>query len=162
MTIRERDIHIEEQDGVRWEDIPWKKGTAIAIWLVAVWCTKQVTADFFPRYVDWFAALLIQAALTFAESPIWRRNTYDWDKKKWVPRRIDLINIAAVTFDAILNMVGVWYFVRMYHKTATAQAIGEMFGTQPPPASGIVAFVACFIIGVALCAIPEKLFYDED
>lgn len=161
MTVRERDMHEEEKEGFSWASIQWKKAAAVAIWFIGVWCTKQVTADFFPSYVDWAAAFLVQAALTFAESPIWRRRSYNYYAKSWEVRPFGLFNLGALVIDNLLNMVGMWYFVRVMHTTAPAKTIAEMFKFEPQPMTGFWAFATCFIIGLFVCAVPEKLFYDD-
>lgn len=141
------------------EAFPWKKATAIVVWALGLFCTQAtIGMAVASPLLAWGLAGVLQAALTFAESPIWRRETYDGE-----PRPYGLINIACVLGDTALNIGGVWPFVAVLHTWPPVVAVGEMFGAESvAPLRGGAALAVCAILGFAMAGVPEKLWADVD
>jgi hypothetical protein len=141
------------------EAFPWKKAAAIVVWALGLFCTQATISTAIGQpLLSWCLALALQAALTFAESPIWRRETYDGE-----PRPYGLVNIACVLFDTGLNIGGVWPFVAVLHTWPPVVAVGEMFGADHvAPLRGPAALAVCAVLAFAIAGVPEKLWADVD
>jgi hypothetical protein len=139
------------------EAFPWKKAAAVVVWSLGLFCTQATIGMAIPApLLSWALAIVVQAALTFAESPIWRRETYDGE-----PRPYGLINIACVLGDTALNIGGVWPFVAVLHTWPPVVAVGEMFDASVAPLRGGWALAVCAALGFLMAATPEKLWADE-
>ncbi len=92
----------------------------------------------------WLAALLVQAALTALESPVWNK-------------RPDAVSVAALVIDAGTNVGGLYVLMTRLDRTQTwaalAQGLGLDGGISPAAALGI-----SFALGVLLAAGPEALW----
>lgn len=132
---------------------------ASALWLVGVVCTMQAVQLLVPGQATAFiVAFILQGGFTLAESPIWRRVSYDERGMAYQRQRPSAISWLALGLDASLNLVGTWAVVGRVHELGFVQAIGAMFDTAVAPITGFPALILSFGLAILLCAIPEKIW----
>ena len=89
-------------------------------------------------------AIIAQAALTFAESPVWRGD-------------ISAVGIVTLILDTFTNIGGLFYYIGNLGKSASWQAFAGTFGASTD-ISGPTQLFLSVVIGVILAAAPEALW----
>ena len=91
-----------------------------------------------------FVELIVQAALSFGESPIWRGH-------------ISGIGMIALAFDTFTNIGGIFYYIGNLERTESWLAFTNTFGVRPE-VSGYTQLVIAIIVGIMLAAAPEVIW----
>ena len=89
-------------------------------------------------------AVIVQTALTFGESPIWRGE-------------ITIVGIVALVLDTFTNIGGVFYYIGNLEKSASWQAFATTFGASKD-VSGYNQLFLSIVVGVMLAAAPEAIW----
>lgn len=89
-------------------------------------------------------AVVIQAALTFGESPLWRGE-------------ITPVSVAGLAIDTFTNVGGMFYFIGNLEKSDSWRAFATTFGASGD-VSGYTQLFLAIVCGVLLAAAPEALW----
>lgn len=145
-----------------WRDINGKKVVAAFVWAIGVFFTTQLPAEAAPLWLAALAAIVFQAFLSYLQSPIWRPWRWDDGNRTWVRRQRTALNWFALGVDAVINAVGCAPFVLQAHTYGFFQDFAAIFGNTTQPLVGVTAFGIALAIGAAVCAGPERLFFDDE
>lgn len=132
-----------------------KKGTpggklvSVAAWCVAVWTTQEFIAALIEAPPEQATAVvlwaaLIQAVMTWGESPIWNGRGQWW-------------HYSVLLLDVITNIGGLFFFVMKLDRTDSWAAFNTGLGTS----GGMNPFAALLVsavLGVMVAAAPEFLW----
>lgn len=121
---------------------------ALILWALSCYATYQFFMSISGvGLAAFFISIIIQAALTFGESPLWRGD-------------INGVGVVALAFDAFTNIGGTFYYIGNLGKTASWQAITATFGTSND-VSGYTQLSLAIVVGVVLAAAPEALWKQQ-
>ena len=89
-------------------------------------------------------AVVIQAALTFGESPLWRGE-------------VTLVGAASLVIDTFTNVGGMFYFIGNLEKSESWRAFATTVGASGD-VSGYTQLFLAIVGGILLAAAPEALW----
>lgn len=125
------------------------KLVSVASWCVAVWTTTEFIRPMSGLPQEATASLLlwaalIQAVMTWGESPIWKAQGTWW-------------NYGVLVIDVVTNVGGLFFFITRLDQTDSWRAFNQGLGTTGSLNSLAALFVS-LVLGVMIAAAPEYLW----
>lgn len=139
-----RSSNIGSTKGFNWGG----KSVSALSWAIAVYMTEKFISVLAPGQQNLIiAALLVQAIMTAAESPIWR------NEGRWY-------NWTVLGIDTITNVGGLFVYITRLDQTDSWEAfntgLGITGGLHP-----FAALVVSVVLGILLAATPEFLWRQK-
>ncbi len=127
------------------------QAAGLVIWIIGAFTTSLfITQLGITPPISYILGAAIQWILTKAETPIWRNQSYP------------MIGLIAMTFDVLMNAVGIWPYVRdQFGNTDLWRMLADLTQNSNPPTL-LMRFAIAVIIGVAVAAGPEYFFSRKD
>jgi Na+/H+ antiporter NhaD/arsenite permease-like protein len=121
------------------------KLVAVVLWSLSSYTTYQFLvglAGDTPQVL--LITIIAQAALTFAESPLWRGD-------------VRSVAVIALALDTFANIGGLYFYIGNLENTASWQAFTATFGGSGQ-VSGFTQLFLSLVVGALLAAAPEALW----
>ena len=124
---------------------------AIIIWLLGVWTTRAFLSELGVVGSTTLYAFVLQAILTNCEGPIWH------SRLRVSRGGAFIIGIGALFIDILMNIGGLWIYLRNLGGTTFWQAVMATTHTNAPP-TATTCFLLALVLAIGVSAGPEALW----
>jgi len=139
------------QQSARRRQLPQNRIVAIVIWMLGAYLTGIgiMQMRVVPEVPSMAIGIGVQLAMTFLESPIWRRWQITW------------VTGVALFFDAFFNFGGIWQFASKLDQTnAWASIVDASQMSQQQGLPQLAKIGIAIALSVVLAATPEYLWRE--